>query len=154
MSTGQGRIVKHRTTVALSAALVAAAGLTACGGSAKSESRPSSSPTGAGAPSEQAPSKAIADAEARLGIPPKPDAATQARYTAALDAISRDIVNGKPERAVSRGRSTCGTIHSFPNDHAKQVDQTRQRFSGTTQFTPEQAEKILQAVHTHLCPKN
>ncbi|MEV5599664.1 DUF732 domain-containing protein [Streptomyces sp. NPDC052496] len=147
--------MKHRTTIALSAALVAAAGLTACGGSAKSESRPAASPTGSGAPSaDQAPSKAIADAEARLGIPPKPDAATQARYIAALDAISRDIVNGKPERAVSRGRSTCGTVHSFPKDHAKQVDQTKQRFSGATQFTPEQAEKILQAVRTHLCPKN
>ncbi|WP_206503435.1 DUF732 domain-containing protein [Streptomyces chrestomyceticus] len=146
--------MKHRTAVAWSAALIAAAGLTACGGGAKSESRPAAAPSGSGAPSEQAPSKAIADAEARLGIPPKPDTATQQRYIAALDAISRDIVNGKPERAVSRGRSTCGAIHSFPKDHAKQVDQTRQRFSGATQFTPEQAEKILQAVHTHLCPKN
>ncbi|MFH8410309.1 DUF732 domain-containing protein [Streptomyces sp. NPDC018019] len=147
--------MNHRTAIALSAALVAAAGLTACGGGAKGESRPSAAPTGAGTPSaEQAPSKAIADAEARLGIPPKPDAATQARYIAALDAISRDIVNGKPERAVSRGRSTCGTIHSFPKDHAKQVDQARQRFSGATQFSAAQAEKILQAVHTHLCPKN
>ncbi|CAM5575096.1 hypothetical protein ACH4GF_40775 [Streptomyces rimosus] len=154
MSTGQGRNVNHRTAIALSAALVAAAGLTACGGSAKSESRPAA-PAGAGSPSaEQEPSKAIADAEARLGIPPKPDAATQARYVAALDAISRDIVNGKPERAVSRGRSTCGTIHSFPKDHAKQVEQTRQRFSGATQFNAAQAEKILEAVHTHLCPKN
>ncbi|GCD41978.1 DUF732 domain-containing protein [Streptomyces paromomycinus] len=146
--------MKHRTAVAWSAALVAAAGLTACGGGAKGGSRPSAAPPASGAPSEQAPSKAIADAEARLGIPPKPDTATQRRYTAALDAISRDIVNGKPERAVSRGRSTCGAIHSFPKDHAKQVDLTRQRFSGATQFTPEQAEKILQAVHTHLCPKN
>ncbi|OKI01035.1 hypothetical protein A6A06_19430 [Streptomyces sp. CB02923] len=147
--------MNHRTAIALSAAVIAAAGLTACGGSAKSGSRPASSPTGSAAPSaEQGQSKAISDAEARLGIPPKPDPATQARYIAALDAISRDIVNAKPERAVSRGRSTCGTIHSFRKDYAKQVEQTRLRFSGTTQFSTEQAEKILKAVHIHLCPKN
>ncbi|MFD7662079.1 hypothetical protein [Streptomyces sp. NPDC059788] len=147
--------MNHRTTIAVSAALVAAAGLTACGGGAKSENRPAAAATGAGTASgDAAPSKAIEDAEQRLGIPPKPNAATQARYIAALDAISRDIVNGKPERAVSRGRSTCGSIHSFPKDHAKQVDLTRQRFSGATQFDAAQSEKILQAVHTHLCPKN
>ncbi|MEU2794494.1 hypothetical protein [Streptomyces sp. NPDC007100] len=154
MSTGQGSIVNHRTAIALSAALAAAAGLTACGGGTKQEPGAASSAPTAGASAEAPPAKAIADAEARQGIPPKPDATTQARYIAALNAISPDIVSEKPERAVSRGRSTCGTIHSFPKDHAKQVDQTRQRFSGATQFNTAQAEKILAAVHTHLCPKN
>ncbi|MFB7632561.1 hypothetical protein ACFC0M_16680 [Streptomyces sp. NPDC056149] len=97
--------------------------------------------------------KAIQDVERDRGIPPKPDAATQAKYIRALNAISPAIVNGKEDRAVSRGRDTCGTVHSFPNDHAKQVDITRQRFSGATEFSAAQAEQILTAIRTHLCLK-
>ncbi|TBO59017.1 hypothetical protein EYS09_14335 [Streptomyces kasugaensis] len=146
--------MKHRTAIAISAVVIAAASLTACGGN--SDSAPAKSPAPAAPSSAPTPdaSKAIKDAEAKSGIPPKPDAATQEKYIAALNAISPDIVSGKEDRAVSRGRDTCGTIHSFPKDHAKQVDLTRQRFSGAHQFTTSQAEQILTAVQSNLCPKN
>lgn len=149
----------NRTATALLAVAIAAAGLTACGSDDKDSSKPAAkTPPPAAAPSTPVSptptGRPLASAEAKNGIPPKPDAATQAKYIRALDAISPAIVNGKEDRAVNRGRDTCGTIHSFPDDHAKQVDTTRQRFSGTTQFNAAQAEKILAAVQTHLCPKN
>ncbi|WP_344122352.1 DUF732 domain-containing protein [Streptomyces blastmyceticus] len=148
-----------RTATALTAVVIAAASLTACGGGKGSESKsPEKSTPPAAASSAPAapatPSKPLASAEARGGIPPKPDAAVQAAYVRALNAIDPAIVNGKEDRAVSRGRDTCGTIHSFPSDHAKQVSLTQQRFSGAKQFTTAQAEQILTAVQTHLCPKH
>ncbi|MGW2484955.1 DUF732 domain-containing protein [Streptomyces sp. NPDC001571] len=144
----------NRTATALLTVAVAAAGLTAC--SSDKDSKPATkTPPPAAAPSTPAsPNKPLASAEAKNGIPPKPDAATQAKYIAALNSIDPAIVNGKEDRAVSRGRDTCGTVHSFPKDHAKVVDTTRQRFSGAKQFNTAQAEKILTAVQKHLCPKN
>ncbi|MFF4738794.1 hypothetical protein ACFY2W_23355 [Streptomyces sp. NPDC001262] len=147
----------RRTVTALSAVLIAAAGLTACGSGKDSSTESKATPPTAAssAPATTAaPQKPLAEAEARNGIPPKPDANVQAAYVRALDAISPTIVGGKEDRAVSRGRDACGTIHSFPNDHAKQVNLTQQRFSGAHQVTTEQAEKILTAVQTHLCPKH
>ncbi|MEU7046052.1 hypothetical protein AB0A77_34050 [Streptomyces varsoviensis] len=151
--------MKHRTATALLTVVIAAAGLTACGSDKEADSKPTKSHelSASPAPRKDMPedsSKSHADAEAKAGIPPKPDAATQAQYVRALNAISSAIVNGKEDRAVSRGRDTCGTIHSFPKDHAKQVSITAQRFSGATQVTTTQASQILTAVRTHLCPKN
>ncbi|MFK0293518.1 hypothetical protein ACIQU6_23975 [Streptomyces sp. NPDC090442] len=139
-----------RTAIALTT-LALATSLAACSSSdgVKTEKPPVRSTPAATA----SPGKAIQDVERDRGIPPRPDAATQAKYIRALNAISPAIVNGKEDRAVSRGRDTCGTVHSFPNDHAKQVDITRQRFSGATEFTASQAEQILTAVQTHLCLK-
>ncbi|MEU7163128.1 DUF732 domain-containing protein [Streptomyces morookaense] len=158
MTTGYGENRVRRTATALSAVLIAASGLTACGSDKDSstDAKKSAPPTAASsAPAAPATTqKPVAEAEARAGIPPKPDAAAQAAYVRALNAISPTIVNGKEDRAVSRGRDTCGTLHSFPKDHAKVVDTTRQRFSGAEQFNTAQAEKILTAVQTHLCPKN
>lgn len=157
MPTGQGRATVNRsTTTALLAAVIAAAGLTACGSdkdsSTDSKNTPPPAPsTAAATPATPAP---LASAATRGGIPPKPDAATQAAYIRALSAISPTIVGGKKARAVSRGRDTCGTIHSFPNDHGKVVNLTQQRFSGATQVTTKQTEKILTVVQTHLCPKH
>ncbi|MEV5241170.1 hypothetical protein AB0K89_18990 [Streptomyces cinnamoneus] len=148
--------MNRRTTIALFAAVIAAAGLTACGSdkdsSTDSKNSPAPAPTtAAAAPVTPAP---LASAAARAGIPPKPDAATQAMYIRALNAVSPALVGGKEDRAVSRGRDTCGTIHSFPTDHGKVVSITQQRFSGATQVTTEQTEKILTVVQTHLCPKS
>lgn len=144
----------NRTATALLAVAIAAAGLTACSSDKTAEKKtPPVVQTPAQDPAAS-PSKPLASAESKNGIPPKPDAATQAKYIRALDAIDPAIVNGKEDRAVSRGRDTCGTLHSFPKDHAKVVDTTRQRFSGAKQFSTAQAEKILTAVQTHLCPKN
>ncbi|MFC5720358.1 DUF732 domain-containing protein [Streptomyces gamaensis] len=161
MSTGQGRAVHHRRTVtALTTILIAAAGLTACGSDKSSDAKSPATtppPTAAASSAPAAPpaaDKPVASAEAKAGIPPKPDAATQAAYIRALNTISPTLVGGKEDRAVSRGRDTCGSIHSFPNDHAKVVSLTQQRFSGAHQVTSAQAEQILSAVQTHLCPKH
>lgn len=153
MPNGQGRAtVNRRTATALTAAVIAAAGLTACGtdkdSGNNSKNTPPAPTTAAAAPATPAP---LASAAARAGIPPKPDAATQAAYIRALNAISPTL-GSKEERAVSRGRDTCGTIHSFPNDHGKVIGITQQRFSGATQVTTDQTEKILTVVQTHLCP--
>ncbi|MFF7500567.1 hypothetical protein ACFZBM_14115 [Streptomyces lavendulae] len=89
------------------------------------------------------------------GTPPKPDAATQAKYIAALTAIDPDIVNTKPDKAVDRGRNQCETIANFPKDDQKQIDLTNQRFTSPNHpdgFGPAKAAKIRDAVHTHLCP--
>ncbi|ANZ20470.1 hypothetical protein SNOUR_36210 [Streptomyces noursei ATCC 11455] len=141
------RTVMALTTLALAGALAACA---SSDGVKVEDAKPPVLSTPAATAS---PDKAIQDAERDRGIPPKPDAATRAKYIRALEAISPAIVNGKEDRAVSRGRDTCGTVHSFPKDHAKQVDITRQRFSGAREFTTAQAEQILAAVRTHLCPK-
>ncbi|GHC48857.1 hypothetical protein GCM10010507_25600 [Streptomyces cinnamoneus] len=156
MSTGQGRATVNRRTTALLAVALTAAVLTACGsdkdGSTDSENTPPPAPTTAttAPPAPTTPTNAATPA----GVPPKPDAATQAAYIRALSAISPALVGGKEDRAVSRGRDTCGTIHSFPNDHAKVVSLTQKRFSGATQVTTEQTEQILIAVQANLCPKN
>ncbi|MFI5984460.1 hypothetical protein ACIBEA_26745 [Streptomyces sp. NPDC051555] len=153
--------MNHRTATAVLSVVIAAAGLTACGsdkGAAAPSTKtspsaaPSSSP--AAPPASSAPSAAAGTAKAK-GIPPKPDAATQAKYIAALAAIDPDIVNTKPDKAVDRGRNQCDTIANFPTDKQKQTDLTNQRFTSPTHpdgFGPAKAGKILDAVHTHLCP--
>ncbi|MFJ7205219.1 hypothetical protein ACIQWR_16955 [Streptomyces sp. NPDC098789] len=153
--------MNHRTATALLSVVIAAAGLTACGSDkdtaappakAPSSAAPSSAP--AAPPATSKPSGAAETSKAK-GIPPKPDAATQAKYLAALAAIDPDIVNTKPDKAVDRGRNQCDTIASFPTDKQKQTDLTNQRFTSPTHpdgFGPAKAGKILDAVHTHLCP--
>ncbi|WP_329383176.1 hypothetical protein OG625_20900 [Streptomyces sp. NBC_01351] len=152
--------MNHRTAIAVLSAVIATASLTACGtdkgadkASAKTPSAaaPSSpaTPTATGSPS------AAAEAPKGKGIPPKPDAATQAKYIAALTAIDPDVVNTKPDKAVDRGRNQCETIANFPTDKQKQTDLTNQRFTSPTHpdgFGQAKAAKILDAVHTHLCP--
>ncbi|GGX25213.1 DUF732 domain-containing protein [Streptomyces noursei] len=141
-----------RTAIALTT-LALAGVLAACGSSDGVKVEDAKPPVLSTPAATASPDKVIQDVERDRGIPPKPDAATRAKYIRALEAISPAIVNGKEDRAVSRGRDTCGTVHSFPKDHAKQVDMTRQRFSGAKEFTAAQAEQILAAVRTHLCPK-
>ncbi|WP_405475265.1 hypothetical protein [Streptomyces sp. NBC_00009] len=101
-------------------------------------------------------SKAIADAEAAAGISPKPDATTQAKYIQALTRIDAEIVNGKPDKAVSRGRIQCSMIHNFPKGKAKQVHSAELRFISPNHpggFGKAKAAQIVEAVHTYLCPK-
>ncbi|MCB5181606.1 hypothetical protein [Streptomyces antimicrobicus] len=149
---------RHRAARLFSATLltaVSAAALAACGTDTPPAPPKGPSTASAGAPTASTaptPASPTPPSTSANGIPPKPDAATEARYLRALDAISPDIVAGKTDRAVSRGRDTCGTIHSFPQDRAKQVDITRQRFSGAQQLTSAQAEQILGVVKAHLCP--
>lgn len=152
--------MNHRTATAALSAVVVAAALTACG-SDKSADKPSAQTAPASAPSAATTPKATSSASAAAetpkvrGIPPKPDAGTQAKYIAALTAIDPDIVNTKPDKAVDRGRNQCETIANFPKDDQKQIDLTNQRFTSPNHpdgFGPAKAARIRDAVHTHLCP--
>ncbi|MFD8581522.1 DUF732 domain-containing protein [Streptomyces californicus] len=93
-------------------------------------------------------------ARAAAGLPdPTPE--QEAAFVAALDAIDKDIAHGKADKAASRGRSQCQTIHDWPKDEAKQVSLAAQRFTSPTHpegRTPETAAKINAAARTHLCP--
>ncbi|MFJ9076804.1 hypothetical protein ACIRO3_16355 [Streptomyces sp. NPDC102278] len=154
--------MNQRTAIAVLSAVIAAAGLTACGSSDEGADKPAAKTPPSTAPNSASsapaatgsPSAATGTAKGK-GIPPKPDAATQAKYIATLTAIDPDIVNTKPDKAVDRGRNQCETIGSFPTDKQKQTDLTNQRFTSPAHpdgFGPAKAAKILEAVHTHLCP--
>ncbi|MEV0992740.1 hypothetical protein [Streptomyces sp. NPDC049949] len=153
--------MNHRTATAVLTVVMATAGLTACGSDKETGQPAPKTPPPAAAPSNpvapEASSKPSAATEApkSKGIPPKPDAAAQAKYIAALTAIDPDIVNTKPDKAVDRGRNQCETIANFPKDDQKQIDLTNQRFTSPNHpdgFGPATAAKIRDAVHTHLCP--
>lgn len=89
------------------------------------------------------------------GLPPTPNPQDWAAYIKALNALDPDIVHGKEEKAVSRGIDTCSALKRYPDDTAKQVKVTGQRFTSPTH--PEgrdtaTAQKILAAAHKHICP--
>ncbi len=97
----------------------------------------------------------IQSAEAEAGIPPKPDAATQQAYISALVAIDPDIVHGKEDKAVSRGRDQCSSVKQWPNDQTKLVDLTQQRFTSPDHpegFGPDKSAQIIAVVRKYLCP--
>lgn len=85
------------------------------------------------------------------GLPPLPSASARAAYLAALNAVDTTIVGGKEDRSVDRGRNQCSSISQTPNDRTKLVGLVQQRFS-PPQLTAVQAGKVLDAVHTNLCP--
>ena len=110
--------------------------------------------TGQPSPSPAA-SLNYAAAESAAGIPPEPDAAARRAYLEALRAIDPAIVGTKEDRAVTRGRDQCSSIAGAAVDHAKLVALTNQRFTAPDHpdgFGTAAAERILTAVHTHLCP--
>lgn len=89
------------------------------------------------------------------GVPPEPDQATAQAYIEALQAIDPDIVHGEPEKAIDRGRNQCSSIHEAPNDQARLVELTRQRFTSPDQpegFSVKAGQQILTAVRTYICP--
>ncbi|MFD8980891.1 hypothetical protein [Streptomyces sp. NPDC059564] len=155
--------MNHRTATAVLSAVIAAAALTACGSDSDepaAKTPPPATKPSAPAATPSAPAAAQGGPSAAAtpkagGIPPKPDAATQAKYIAALTAIDPDIVNTKPDKAVDRGRNQCGTIAGFPKDDQKQIDLTNQRFTSPNHpdgFGAAKAARIRDAVHAHLCP--
>ncbi|MCF2531763.1 hypothetical protein [Yinghuangia soli] len=92
---------------------------------------------------------------AEAGYPPEPDATTWAAYIRDLKAIDPDIVHGKEEKAVDRGRNQCRSIKDHKGDRTKLVDLTNQRFSSPDHpegFGLSKASRILDVVHQHLCP--
>lgn len=132
--------------------------ITACGSDDDTATAPPPIPTTAPPAAAAAPSAVSPEQQASImsaaGIPPKPDAATQAAYVAALNKIDPDIAHGKTDKAVSRGRDTCRTMQDYP-DRTKQVEVTQKRW--TSPDHPEGrsvtvAGKILDATREHLCP--
>ncbi|MEU9027745.1 hypothetical protein AB0D46_09445 [Streptomyces sp. NPDC048383] len=138
---------------------VAAAGLlvlTGCAEVTPAESKPAALPSTA-KPSV-APSSATPDPDAlraAVGLPPAPKGAARQAYFDGLNAIDRDIVHGKEDKAISRGIDTCSAIKSHPGNRAKQVEQTERRWNSPTH--PEghgaaKAAKILDVAHKNICP--
>jgi hypothetical protein len=113
-------------------------------------------------PSTSAPSHASDESEraAPAGdLPPKPDLTASTAYIADLDVIDPDIVHGKPDKAISRGRSQCSsfktTIDGKKLDRAKLIEYTNYRFTSPNHPNGHGtaiAEQILDVVHKHLCP--
>jgi hypothetical protein len=90
------------------------------------------------------------------GIPPYPDAATEAAFASDMNAINPLIIGKKePRSIVNRGRDQCRDIGSRPNDRPWLIDRTNKRFTApgySEGFGLGTAEKILDAVHARLCP--
>lgn len=153
------------TTTTLVAALLLATG---CGGGdddkvvkpAAQATTPSAATASKSGPPTNAPPAPATKAETGeapapgAAVPvPKPDVATQAEFVADLDAIDAAIVNGRADRAVSRGRDQCTSIKMWPNDQPKWVALTEQRF--TTPNGPigtAKAEQVLAIIRKHICP--
>ncbi|MFE5797110.1 hypothetical protein ACFQ8C_31660 [Streptomyces sp. NPDC056503] len=148
--------MRIKTTGLLATATLALV-LTACGTSDTPPVTPADK-AGAGAataaPTTLSPAAKAAAREA-AGLPPEPDAATAATFIAALDAIDKDIVHGKQEKAISRGLDTCSTYKRYPDDTDKQIDQTNRRWSSPAHPDGHglaTAKQIRAIAHKHLCP--
>ncbi|MBM7083591.1 hypothetical protein JQN84_13800 [Micromonospora sp. MMS20-R2-29] len=117
--------------------------LAACGGEAGTETAPvAPAPTTSAAP--------------QPGVPPVPDDATTTKYIAALKRIDPDIVGDKDDRTmVNRGRDQCTSIAEAPDDTARLIKLTNQRFTSPEHpdgFGTAKATKILAAVREYICP--
>lgn len=134
------------TTAGILAAL--ALTLTACeSGDDQADAKPSA------VPSELTPGQR-ASIDAANGIPPEPKPAARAAYLADLDAISPDIVHGKPDKAIDRGRNQCSSIKQG-KDRQQLIETTNYRFSSPDHpdgHGTDIAAKILDVVHKRLCP--
>lgn len=122
-------------------------GIATSGSNADDSSKASSSP------SELTP-KQRASIEADAGIPPSPDPATRSAYIADLTAINPDIVHGKPETVIDRGRNQCSSIKNGEKS-SRLLETTNYRFSSPNHpngFGTVTAAKILTVVHKRLCP--
>ncbi|MFF1779890.1 DUF732 domain-containing protein [Streptomyces virginiae] len=143
----------HHTIALLTAAGLLA--LTGCSEAVTSEPKPDhkvAAPPSA-AQSSIAP-EALSSAAAAAGIPPSPAPEQRAIYLAALNKIDPEIVNGKDDKAVSRGLSQCQSMKD-EKDPTKRVESTNRRFLSPNHpdgFGPTKAAFILAAVQTNLCP--
>lgn len=106
-------------------------------------------------PSSVIPSTSESYNDNGTGIPPTPSAEARKAYLAELNSIDPDIVHGKEQTAVDRGRNQCSSIKAFPNDEKKWLELTKQRFTSPTHpdgFGVVKSSKILVAVRKYLCP--
>jgi hypothetical protein len=137
----------HTITTLAAAGLLALTGCT----SVTSEPKPAAKPAAPPAATSANPDAARAAA----GLPAEPKGAQRQAFLDGLNAIDKDIVHGKDDKAISRGIDTCGAIKSFPGDITKQAEQTNKRWTSPTH--PEghgqtKAAQILAVVHTTICP--
>ncbi|MCX4782298.1 hypothetical protein [Streptomyces sp. NBC_01264] len=144
---------RHHVIIALSAAGILA--LTGCGSDsgAPNADKPSASTVPSAAPSSS-PSADPSAARPDSGLPPSPAPAQRAAYLAALNAIDPEIVNGKDDKAVSRGLDQCQSMKG-EKDPAERVSGANQRFIGPNHpngFGPVKSGLIVAAVQTNLCP--
>lgn len=149
----------RRATAAVVAACLLFAALTACesedtttaaSASTTLEAAQSSSPA-------ELTQKQLDDAREAAGLPPEPKAVERQAYLDALNAIDpRIIKSGKEDQAVSRGINQCASIKSAPDDRDQLIQSTLERFTVTSRLpdisNPDTGGKILDAVHTHICP--
>ncbi|MET9608255.1 DUF732 domain-containing protein [Streptomyces sp. NPDC006512] len=143
----------HHTITLLAAAGLLA--LTGCSEAVTSEPKPDdkvAAPPSA-SQSSTAP-EALSSAAAAAGIPPSPAPEQRAIYLAALNKIDPEIVNGKDDKAISRGLNQCQSMKD-EKDPTKRVESTNRRFISPNHpdgFGPTKAAFILAAVQTNLCP--
>ncbi|MFJ9945751.1 hypothetical protein [Streptomyces erythrochromogenes] len=88
------------------------------------------------------------------GIPPAPTGDKRVIYLATLTGIDPEIVNGKEDTAISRGRDQC-TAMKDEKDPTKRIAQVEQRFIGPNHpngFGPTKSALILATVQANICP--
>jgi hypothetical protein len=89
------------------------------------------------------------------GIPEKPKPKQRTAFLAALVAIDPNIVHGKPDKAIDRGRNQCSSVKNWPKNQAKLVKLTNARFTSPDHpegFGTVKSALILKAVRRFLCP--
>ncbi|MCJ0869419.1 hypothetical protein [Streptomyces sp. AP-93] len=148
---------RHHVIIALTGAGLLA--LTGCGSDSDA---PAPGKTSGPAPASTVPSadpssRPSADPSAARpdsGLPPSPAPAQRAAYPAALNPIDPEIVNGKDDKAVSRGLDQCQSMKGG-KDPAKRVAGANQRFIEPNHpegFGPVKSALIVAAVQANLCP--
>ncbi|MGW4759615.1 hypothetical protein [Streptomyces chartreusis] len=144
-----GRTTRIRTAIAAAAVLSAAlAGCTSTDDISNSSKAQTSTPP-------ELTDEQRAGIREAAGLPSTPNLQDWAAYIKALNSLDADIVHGKEDKAVSRGIDTCSAVKRDPGNTAKQATAVGQRLTSPTH--PEgcdqaTAEKILNAVHKHICP--
>lgn len=125
----------------IAAAALTAAALLALTGCNSDDDKSAPSPT---------PSVDMSSIDAAQGFPPKPDAAHQAIYIAALKAVD-PAYDGDPDKAVSEGRNQCQSLNSgAPNaDHLAAL----RLGNDAHPLTDAQGKAINAVLQTTLCPK-
>ncbi|MEV6954190.1 hypothetical protein [Streptomyces sp. NPDC051183] len=138
----------HVITGIAAAALLA---LTGCSSDPEPADAAKASPSAVATPSA---SVDIEATRSSAGIPPSPPPAQRAAYLAALNKIDPEIVDGKDDKAVSRGLSQCQAMKD-EQDVTKRVAQVESRFTGPNHpegFGTTKSAGILVAVQANLCP--
>ncbi|MGW7332721.1 DUF732 domain-containing protein [Streptomyces sp. NPDC054840] len=142
----------HHTVTLLAAAGLLA--LTGCSEAVTSEPKPDDKVAASPSASQSSIAPEALRSAAAAGIPPSPAPEQRAIYLAALNKIDPEIVNGKDDKAVSRGLSQCQSMKD-EKDPTKRVESTNRRFISPNHpdgFGPTKAAFILAAVQTNLCP--